>query len=138
MNRCAMKRPARRAVLRLLPAMALVLLPALAQAQTMRLFPRHALRGEIAFSSYPELVLNGQAARLSPGARVRDAANVQPMHGELVGKKFIVNFTLTSMGMVQEVWILAPAEIARQPWPRTLQESQSWSFDQAAQVWAKP
>ncbi|MBT9597403.1 MAG: hypothetical protein IV094_15585 [Vitreoscilla sp.] len=118
--------------------MALTLSPLLAGAQTMRLFPRHALRGEIAFASYPELLLNGQAARLSPGARVRDALNMQPMHGDLVGKKFIVNFTLTSMGMVQDVWILTPAEIAKQPWPRTPQEAQTWGFDQAAQVWVKP
>jgi hypothetical protein len=138
MNRCAMTRPARRAVLRLLPAMALTLSPLLARAQTMRLFPRHALRGEIAFASYPELLLNGQAARLSPGARVRNPINMQPMHGDLVGKKFIVNFTLTSMGMVQDVWILTPDEIARQPWPRSPQESQTWGFDQAAQVWVKP
>ena len=117
---------------------ALSALPARAQA-LMRRFPRNALRGEIAFGAYPEIALNGQLARLAPSARVRDATNIQPIFGSLVGNKFIVNYTADTMGLVQDVWILRPDEIAgQQPWPRTLQEMQSWGFDEQGQRWIKP
>jgi len=143
MHRCAVARPARRAAGRLLLAslattLLATALPADAQA-LMRRFPRNALRGEIAFGAYPEIRLNGQLARLSPSAHVRDAANVIPIFGNLVGNKYIVNYTANTMGLVQEVWILRPDEITgMQPWPRTLQEMQTWAFDEQGQRWVKP
>jgi hypothetical protein len=116
-----------------------VALPAQAQMQAqLRRFPRTALRGEITFGGWPQIALNGQAAQLSPGSRVRDLRNMVALPGALVGNKYVVNFTIDSMGLVHEVWILRPDEIAMQPWPRTPAELQTWSFDESAQTWSKP
>jgi hypothetical protein len=142
MHRCAARAASsgasRRFVLVTLAAASLVAaLPAQSQA-LMRRFPRTALRGEIAFGAFPEILLNGRTASLAPGARVHDLGNAMPMPGALVGNKYIVNFTINSMGLVQEVWILRPDEISRQPWPRTPVEAQTWAFNEGEQTWAKP
>lgn len=108
-----------------------------ASAQVMRRFPRTALRGEITFGAYPELLLNGQPARLAPGGRVRDMNHSQAIPNLLLGKKFIVNFQLNTSGFLQEVWILRPEEIAN-PWPRTTAEAESLRFDEVNQIWARP
>ena len=50
-------------------------LHATASAQMLRAFPPNTLRGAMVFGDYPQLTLNGQATRLSPGSRVRDQAN---------------------------------------------------------------
>lgn len=113
-------------------------LPAQSQA-LMRRYPRTALRGEITFGAFPEILLNRAPSRLAPGARVHDLNNTMPMPGALLNQKFVVNFTLNSMGMVQEVWLLRPEEArAQQPWPRTPAEAQAWAFDEGAQTWTKP
>ena len=105
----------------------------------MRRFPRNALRGEIAFTGFPQITLNGQSAQLAPGGRVKDATNQMAMPGALLGNRYIVNFTVDSSGLVHDVWILRPDEIAiQQPWPRTPVEAQVWAFDEQAQVWSKP
>lgn len=129
MNRCAMT---------LLVALsAWALLPA-AQAQVTRSFPQNALRGEIVVVQPPEVLLNGQAARLAPGARLRDMNNMIQVSGALVGAKLVVNYTVDTSGLVKDVWVLQPGEIARRPWPRTPLEAQAWLFDPAAQTWTKP
>jgi hypothetical protein len=141
MHRCAARATngaTRRFVLTALATASLgVALPAHSQA-LMRRYSRNTLRGEMAFGAFPEILLNGQPARLAPGSRIHDQVNAIPMPGALLNQKFIVNFTLNSMGMVQEVWILRPDEIRVQPWPRTPAESQAWAFDEGAQMWARP
>ncbi len=120
-------------------ACALAALPGLAGAQAlMRRFPRTALRGEIAFGAFPQIAVNGRGAQLAPGAKVRDASNLVALPGALAGHKFIVNYTVDTMGLVHDVWILRPDEVAVQPWPRTPAEAQAWAFDEGAQTWAKP
>jgi hypothetical protein len=104
----------------------------------MRRYPSTALRGEIAFGAFPQITVNGQPAQLSPGSRVKDLRNMIALPGALVGNKYVVNYTIDSMGLVHEVWILRPDEIAMQPWPRTPAEAQAWVFDQNAQTWSKP
>ncbi|MBE7420595.1 MAG: hypothetical protein HS128_23105 [Ideonella sp.] len=107
-----------------------------ATAQTVkRNFPANALRGGIAFGQPPEVVLNGQPTRLSPGARIHGLNNMLVMSGALVGGSAVVNYVVDSLGLVQEVWILTDAERARQPWPTTAQEAKTWSFDPITQVW---
>jgi hypothetical protein len=106
-------------------------------AQMARRFPRNALRGEIVFTDYPEIKLNGQATRLSPGARVRDTTNMNALPSALAGSRSVVNYRMDSMGLVNEVWILTRDEIAKL-WPRTAQEAATWAFDDASQVWSKP
>ena len=56
----------------------------------------------------------------------------------LAGRKAVVNYTLELEGMLLDVWILTPSEIARKPWPTTVQEAQTWSFNDNSQTWTKP
>lgn len=122
----------RRAVA-LLPCLALL---AAAQAQTVqRKFPANALRGEIAFGQPPEVAVNGQPTRLSPGARIRGANNMLVLSGSLMGHSAVVHYVLDAQGLVHDVWILTDAERARQPWPATALQARTWSFDPIAQVW---
>jgi len=121
---------------------ALLLVLALASpvsAQTVqRNFPATALRGEISFGQPPEVLVNGQPARLAPAARIRGLNNLLVMSGALMGQKAVVNYVLDPLGLVQDVWILTDAERARQPWPTTAREAKAWTFDPVAQVWKKP
>jgi hypothetical protein len=128
-------------------ALALALtLPVAAQTTTddgaaptpTRPFPATALRGELQFGQPPEVQLNGQPARLAPGARIRGENNMLVLSGALMGSKAVANYTLDMMGNVKDVWILTAAERAKKPWPRTLDEAQQWRFDPASQTWSKP
>ena len=82
---------------------------ALAQFST-RPFPPTALRGAMVVTNPPELVMNGKAERLSPGARIRGANNMLVMSASIVGQNLLVNFVREPNGMVHEVWILTEAE----------------------------
>ena len=125
MNRCV-----------LMAALALALAGAVS-AQTSRPFPAHALRGALVVVQPPEVQLNGQAARLAPGSRIRGADNMVQMSGTLVGAKLLVHYTLDPIGLVQDVWILTPDEAGRKPWPTTPGQAQAWLFNPAAQAWTK-
>ena len=81
-----------------------------------RPFPPAAMRGAMVITHPPELVMNGRAERLSPGARIRNANNMLVLSGTLVGQNLLVNFVREPNGMVHEVWILTEAE-ARQVLP---------------------
>ena len=110
-----------------------------ASAQTVqRNFPATALRGEISFGQPPEVLVNGQPARLAPAARIRGLNNLLVMSGALMGQKAVVNYVLDPLGLVQDVWILTDTERTKQPWPTNKKEAQTWSFDPVAQVWKKP
>ena len=113
MNRCSkpLSQPRR---LALGAALALAgMLPLAAQAQMQRLFPAKVQRGGITFTAPPVVELDGKTERLGPGVRVRDAHNRVALTGTLRGKSFVVNYQRDAAGMVREVWILTPAEIAR-------------------------
>jgi hypothetical protein len=109
-----------------------------AQNVVQRNFPANALRGEIAFGQPPGVVLNGQAARLSPASRIRGTNNLLVMSGALIGMKAVVHYTVDPLGLVHDVWILTDAERAKQPWPTKAADAKAWSFDPVAQVWTKP
>ena len=109
-----------------------------AAAQTSRPFPADALRGELVITQPPEVLLNGQPARLSPGARIRGSNNMLQMSGALVGQPLLVHYTLEPSGGVHNVWILTPDEAARKPWPTKPEDAQRWVFNPAAQTWTKP
>ena len=109
-----------------------------AQNVVQRGFPANALRGEIAFGQPPEVLLNGQPARLAPASRIRGTNNLLLMSGAVMGQKAVVHYTLDPLGLVLDVWILTDVERARQPWPTKAAEARAWSFDPVAQVWTKP
>jgi hypothetical protein len=63
----------------------------------------------------PEVLVNGKPARLSPGSRIRGTNNLMVMSASLVGQDLKVRYTLEPLGLVHEVWILTPREIAATP-----------------------
>jgi hypothetical protein len=113
-------------------------LAAPASAQVQRVFPQNALRGEVVIGVAPEIALNGNIARLSPGARIRDMNNMTVVPSAVIGGRYLVNYTIDPSGLLKDVWILRPEEAAVRPWPTTPDEAAAWSFDPAAQVWSKP
>lgn len=118
MNRCTLAprravslAPAR--VGRLLLVLMLGISP-LAQAEALpRAFPESALRGKMTVTQPPDITLDGQPARLSPGSRIRNVNNTLALSGTLVGQELTVNYTRDGYGLVHEVWILSPNEIAQ-------------------------
>ena len=116
--------------------------PAAAQSAEMpasqRPFPATALRGEVRFEQPPQVLLNGQAVQLAPGARIRGTDNMVKLSGSLVGQTHVVHYTLDTYGLLHRVWLLTEAEKSRQPWPTTPAEAAAWRFNPAAQVWSKP
>ena len=122
----------------LLAAAFLLALPAAAQVQ--RNFPQNALRGAIVFGAAPEIPLNGQPARLAPGARIRDSNNMIGRARRADRRQATSSTTRsTPSGLVKDVWILRPEEAAspaladlagssRRPGPSI----------PIAQVWTKP
>jgi hypothetical protein len=109
-----------------------------AAAQT-RSFPQNTLRGTIAFADDGTIALNGRATTLSPGSRVRDEQNMIVLPAALVGTKRLVHYTLDiGGGQVRDVWILRPDEVAIRPWPATLEQANTWTFDPTTMTWTKP
>jgi hypothetical protein len=109
-----------------------------AAAQVQRNFPQNALRGEIVVGTPPEIAVNGESARLAPGARIRNTRNMVEVSGGLVGQHLLVNYTVDSYGLVKDVWILRADEAAVQPWPTTREQAQRWAFDPVKQSWTQP
>jgi hypothetical protein len=113
-----------------------------ARAQTLvpltRVLPPDSLRGKLAIGTPPEAALNGQAARLAPGIRVRGTNNMLILTGALAGMEAVVNYRLeVTTGLIKDVWVLTDAE-ASQRWPSTLQEASTWVYDPVTQTWSKP
>jgi hypothetical protein len=82
-----------------------------ASAQNLlRQFPPAALRGTLQVTAPPEVLINGQAARLSPGARIKNVNNTLVLSASLVGSSVLVNYLRDTQGLVHEVWLLSPTE----------------------------
>jgi hypothetical protein len=121
------------------PALLTALLTALpAAAQAPRNFPANALRGELVVVAPPEVLVNGQPARLAPGARIRGENNLLQVSGSLAGQRWLVHYTRDLSGALLDVWVLTPVERANQPWPVTPAEAATWRFDIGAQRWSRP
>jgi hypothetical protein len=86
-------------------------------AQTgVREFPAAAVRGVLVVTQPPNIQMDRNPDRLSPGARIRGPNNLLVMSGAIVGQEIIVNYVRDGLGLVHEVWILTPAEVsARRP-----------------------
>jgi hypothetical protein len=92
-------------------AIAALLTVSSAQAQ-VREFPTTALRGVLQVTLPPEVLLDGNADRLSPGARIRGPRNELVMSATLAGERLVVNYVRESNGLIHEVWLLNQAEAA--------------------------
>lgn len=109
-----------------------------AHAQQHRSFPAHALRGELVITQFPDALMNGRPVRLAPGSRIKSDTNLWVPPAGLTGQKAIVHYTFESSGLIMDVWVLNPVEIANKPWPTTPAESATWQFIPASQTWIKP
>ena len=122
---------------RCLPAFVVAACLAAPAAAQTRAFSPDALRGALVIASPSEAVLDGRPVRLAPGLRIRGQDNMLAMSGSLLGARLLVNYTIDTQGLVNHVWILTPAEAAKQPWPATPQQAKAWRFDPVAQAWSK-
>jgi hypothetical protein len=75
-----------------------------------RNFPNGTLRGKFMVVNAPEIQLDGQPERLSPGARILGANRMLVMPASITGQNLLVNYTRDAAGLVREVWILTPDE----------------------------
>ena len=78
--------------------------------ESVRAFPKNAVRGVLQVTQTPELLLNGQFARLSPGARIHAVNNLLILSASLTGQSLQVNYVRDLQGMVHEVWLLNATE----------------------------
>ncbi len=94
--------------------LALTLLAATASpgfSQTVqRTAPRDVLPGRLVITQPPEATLDGQPARLSPGARIRGTNNLLVLSGTVVGQNLPVVYKKDPLGLVHEAWILTEDE----------------------------
>ena len=120
MNRCP-PRPTHRVGHRLLHTALLIGLSAMAAASSaqdvLRRFPASAKAGTLEVTAPPDILIDGQAARLSPGARIKSADNLLVLSGRLVGQRLPVAYRRDPHGLVHEVWILSTAEAQRTDMP---------------------
>jgi len=87
--------------------------PAWAQsASVLRPFPPSTQRGSLVVLQHPQVTVNGNFERLSPGARIHGIDNRIVLSSALQGQKLLVNFVREPHGLVHEVWILTTAEAA--------------------------
>lgn len=112
MNRC-LQMP----ILRFLTMLVIVFLwtstssPSPAAAQTMpRQFPPAAKRGTLVVTAPPQVLINGTAERLSPGARIKGVTDMMVMSASLVGTSVLVNYVRDAQGLIHQVWILSAQE----------------------------
>ena len=82
----------------------------LAAQVVLRQFPAAALRGTLQITTPPDILINGQPARLSPGARIKGTSNTLVMSASLAGQVLVVNYLRDGQGLVHEVWLLSEAE----------------------------
>ncbi|MDO9217085.1 MAG: hypothetical protein Q7U14_07415 [Lacisediminimonas sp.] len=94
-----------------------------------RTFPVKALRGKLVVQMPPDVQLDGNADRLSPGARIRDPRNMLVMSGALVGQPLVVNYLRDGTGLIHEVWILTADEAAEKRPGATPERNFSFASD---------
>jgi hypothetical protein len=97
----------------LLAGIALIATASMAQ-NFVREAPKDVKPAIIAVSATPPVItVNGQADRLSPGARVHDRNNMLVLSGALAGKSLYTVYRRDSAGLVHEVWLLNADEYAK-------------------------
>jgi len=117
MNRCLQSASLRCRAMGLAFALSTALVSVCASAQTadpQRIPPisAKAQRGVLRVLAPPDVLMDGQAARLAPGARIRDRNNLMVVSGALLGQELVVRYTRDTLGLVHEVWILTANEAA--------------------------
>lgn len=110
MNRCYSLAPTGLAYLL---ALGVLLMPPMASAQAgLRVppIPAAAQAGTLQALHAPEVLLNGQPARLSPGTRIHGRDNLLLLSATLTGQQLLVRYTRDTTGLLHQVWVLTEAE----------------------------
>ncbi len=81
----------------------------------LRTFPPRALRGTLVVQTPPDVLLDGKADRLSPGARLRSANGMLALSASLVGQTLPVMYIREPNGMLHEVWVMTELEAQHIP-----------------------
>ena len=93
---------------------ALLLAAFAAQAQVViRSAPADVKPARLTVTAPPQISIDGQPDRLSPGARIRGTNNLLVLSGSVVGQALPVVFRRDPMGLVHEVWVLTEEEYAK-------------------------
>lgn len=71
-----------------------------------------AQRGVLRVVAPPDVLVDGQPARLAPGARIRDRNNLMVVSGALLGQDLVVRYTRDPLGLMHEVWVITASEAA--------------------------
>src|SRR3569623_915862 len=110
MNRCI---GARRAVSFVLALAGLRLsFPSWSQG-IVREAPKDVVLALMVVVAPPQITLNGQPDRLSPGSRIRDLNDMLVLSGGIVGKPLPVVYRRDAAGLVHEAWILSADEYTK-------------------------
>ena len=72
--------------------------------------PKDVVLGRLVVTAPPQITMDGQPARLSPGSRIRDLNNMLVLSGGIVGKNLPVVYRRDAAGLVHEVWMLTDEE----------------------------
>jgi hypothetical protein len=75
--------------------------------------PKDVVLGLMVVVAPPQITINGQPDRLSPGSRIRDLNNMLVLSGGIVGKSLPVVYRRDAAGLVHEAWILTADEYAK-------------------------
>jgi hypothetical protein len=97
-------------------AVLILLLFATAAAAQLRSIPASAKRAQMSHVSENRVEINGEPARLSPGAQIRDPLN-RIIAPATLPPDSAVKYQLEATGLVHRVWILSPEE-ANRPEPQ--------------------
>ncbi len=91
-------------------------------AEAGRQFPPNAQRGRLKVVQGADVLVDGKAERLSPGARIRGPQNTLVMTGAITGQELVVNFVRDAYGNLHQVWLLTALE-AKQKMKRATPEN---------------
>ena len=94
--------------------------PAVLPTRTIAI-PSSAVLGVLQVLNWPQALLNGQPALMSPGSRIRDPNSLILTPASLYGQTFQVLYVIDPLGLIRDVWLLTSDELAAlQPPPPIL------------------
>ncbi|AIY43281.1 putative GTPase [Collimonas arenae] len=76
-------------------------------------FPATTLRGNMTITDYPNVTMNGNVLRLSPGSRIWNTQQLTQIPSSLGSDTYRVNYTVDMQGDIDRVWILSPDEASQ-------------------------
>ena len=85
-----------------------------ANAQTNRVFPMNAQRGEASFNEHPmDIEIDGEMRKAAPGLHIWDTYNRLVFRQLLKSEDVIINYTEDGSKYIDKIWILTPEEAAK-------------------------